>query len=137
MKKICSMDCLHCEFADCINDEELSDSQSEALDSEIMRTRPGRKRNKKAEKARYEKNKDALREYGRRYYAAHREKLQAYFKNYYETHKEENQRKCREYNRERYKNDPEFREREKARARENYRRRKYAKNNQLETMDKR
>lgn len=101
-KRICDMDCFHCKFADCINDD-----------------LPPEKRVPKKDTY-YARHKEERLEYQRKYVAEHREKIREYFKKYYEEHKASESARHREYYRTRYNTDEEFRQKERARAHENW-----------------
>lgn len=106
----CNGECWDCPYEGCIDEAYLEELMG--LDPD-----PG-------DQSYYQRHKEKCRERSRKYYKEHREKMREYFKDYYQKNKEKENLRTRTRNRQRYAEDPEFREREKARARMNYLKRK-------------
>lgn len=112
MSEICNMDCLHCQFSDCINNSDMtleerqySKEYETSLKKEIepkiipelgmrryIHNRPDKEAYVKARNAEYEEKRkgraDRL-ECKKRQYQRHKEEKLAYQKSYYEQHKDE------------------------------------------------
>lgn len=95
---ICNMDCFHCRFADCINDD------------------PEPKRDRESGSY-YDLHREERLAYQAKYKEEHREEFLSYQKKYYQR----NAIRKKQANRERYqrlKQDPEFMEKERQRKRQ-------------------
>lgn len=106
--KICNMDCFHCQYSDCINDEfDLAEEKSERKKGTY-----------------YDSHSEERKEYQKLYKIEHPEEFKKCQAEYYRR----NADRKKEYAKNRYKElskNPEWVARERARAKEKYRRKKY------------
>lgn len=105
-KEVCDYDCEHCKFPDCINNNPPTKGERKKLEVALSEE--------------WEKQRDAEINSWREYYKTHREKVLATNRRSYAKHAEKRKAYSMRVQKERYHNDPEYREKIKQKARERY-----------------